>query len=95
MITENNSENKKSKEHIINLKNREKINISGVKEVISYNEKNIFLETVQGTLEIKGKDFKIQQLNLEQNDLYVKGYLEELNYSQEKPGKSFFKNLFK
>ncbi|MFW6270179.1 MAG: sporulation protein YabP [Bacillota bacterium] len=91
------NENKSSDQgkHNLTLKNRQRLKITGVKEVISYNEKNILLETIQGTLDIKGKNLKLKQLNLGNNKIKIKGQIKSMSYTSQKPQKGFLEKLFK
>jgi len=87
--------------HRLTVDNREKIEISGVLNVDSFDDQEIILETEQGLLAMRGEDLHIKHLNLEQGELIVEGYLLELAYSEERSlrikdrGKSFFERLFK
>lgn len=92
MKQNNSSQNGK---HEFHLKNRKKLNLTGVKEVISYNENNILLDTTQGALDIKGQNLKLQQLNLENSKIRVKGTINLLNYKKQKEQGSFFEKIFK
>ncbi len=87
--------------HRLAIDNREKIEISGVINVDSFDDQEIILETEQGLLAMRGEDMHIKHLNLEQGELSIKGFLLELAYSEAKGsrfkdrGKSFFERLFK
>jgi sporulation protein YabP len=87
--------------HRLVLDNREKIDISGVIHVDSFDDQEIILETELGLLAMRGEDLHIKHLNLEQGELVIEGYLLELAYSEERGflkrdrGKNFFERLFK
>ena len=81
--------------HFIELENRKKLNISGVKDVISYNEQKIIVQTTQGTLDIEGKELNIQELNLSNSKLKINGLIKSLNYSNREPQTSLLKKLFR
>lgn len=86
--------------HRLLIENREKMEISGVLHVDSFDDREIILETEQGLLAMRGEELHIRNLNLEQGELTVEGYLLELAYSEIKGsrkdrGKSFFERLFK
>ncbi|MFW5998789.1 MAG: sporulation protein YabP [Bacillota bacterium] len=85
------------KKHHLSLKNRKKLEIDGVKEVISYNESEINLQTNRGILDIKGNNLNIQKLNLEDSSIIVEGNINLLEYDDknENKSKSIFKRLFK
>lgn len=81
------------------LENREKLSVTGVVDVDSFNDENIILETELGTLIVKGQDLHINKLNLDNAELVVEGDIESCTYSDKEYGKSkgfsFFGNLFK
>ncbi len=83
------------KDHNITLKNRKIMNLDGVNEVVSYNEDNIYLKTNLGYLEIKGKNLNIQKLNLESETVKIKGYINNLIYTNKTKEKNFIKRMFK
>lgn len=63
------------------LENREKLNITGVLDVLSFDDQIIIVETSLGLLTIKGEDLKINKLNIETNDLIIEGLINSLTYS--------------
>lgn len=80
------------------LENREKLSVSGVVDVDSFNEENIVLETDLGTLIVKGQDLHINKLNLDSAELIVEGDIECCMYSDKEfrtKGMGFFSSLFK
>jgi sporulation protein YabP len=83
----------------LSLENREKLNISGVEQVESFNESQIVIYTVRGSLTIKGESLNISKLNLEDGNVKIEGMIESLAYSNKtstgsKEG-SFLKKMFK
>ncbi len=87
--------------HRLIIDKREKIEVSGVINVDSFDDQEIILETDQGLLAMRGEDLHINHLNLEQGELIIEGLLLELAYSEERNlrgrdrGKSFLERLFK
>lgn len=63
------------------LENREKLSISGVLDVLSFDDQIIILETELGLLTIKGENLKINKLNIETSDVTLDGYIFSLSYS--------------
>ena len=63
------------------LENREKLNVSGVLDVLSFDDQIIIVETSLGLLTIKGEDLKINKLNIETSDLIIEGLINSLAYS--------------
>ena len=63
------------------LENREKLNISGVLDVLSFDDQIIILETELGLLTIKGENLKINKLNIDTSDVTLDGMISSLSYS--------------
>ncbi|KXG73958.1 sporulation protein YabP [Thermotalea metallivorans] len=89
----------KSKSHHLILENREKLSISGVEHVDSFNENTVLLETVQGVLTIKGNELNINKLNLDDGNVVVEGFFYSINYSDkdslQNKGVGFLGKMFK
>ena len=86
--------------HRLVIDNRERLEITGVLNVDSFDDQEIVLETEQGLLAMRGEDLHIKHLNLEQGELHIEGYLLELAYSEERSrrkdrSKNFFERLFR
>lgn len=63
------------------LENRNKLNISGVKDVLSFDDQLIIMETELGMLTIKGENLKINKLSIDTGDIIVEGEITNLGYS--------------
>ena len=63
------------------LENRGKLSVSGVNDVLSFDDQIIIVETSLGLLTIKGEDLKINKLNIETSDLIIEGLINSLAYS--------------
>ncbi len=79
------------------LENREKLSVSGVVDVESFNDESIIAVTDLGVLIIKGSELHINKLNLDSNELVVDGDIFSLEYTDGETGrsKSFFGKMFK
>ena len=55
------------------LENREKLSISGVIDVESFNDECVIADTELGTLIIKGIDLHINKLNIDSSELGIEG----------------------
>lgn len=80
--------------HEMVLTNRQKLAMSGVLEVVSFNEKQVQLGTAHGPLMIGGEDLNIQQLNLENGRLVIEGLITSFSYNL-KGRKSLINRVFK
>ena len=83
--------------HNLILENREKLTLTGVVDIHSFDDELVLVETNMGILTIKGNDLKMNKLNLENNELVVEGKILALVYSESEIGKkgSMFGKIFK
>lgn len=80
------------------LENREKLSISGVLDVLSFDDQIVIVETELGLLTIKGENLKINKLSIDTEEVIVEGEIINLGYSEkddEKKGGSFLNKIFK
>lgn len=68
--------------HHLILEDRERLTVSGVEEVESFDENTIVMETAQGVLIVRGEDLHIEKLSLDGGDLKVEGMVESLTYEE-------------
>ena len=80
------------------LENREKLSISGVLDVLSFDDQVVILETELGLLTVKGNNLRINKLSIDTSEVIVEGEIYNLAYSDEslenKPG-GFLNKIFK
>ena len=55
--------------HHLILEDRERLTVSGVEEVESFDENTIVMETAQGVLIVRGEGLHIEKLSLDGVDL--------------------------
>lgn len=79
------------------LENREKLSVTGVIDIHSFDDELVLAQTELGILTIKGDDLKMNKLNLENNELIVEGKIAAIAYSDVTSGKKsgFVNKLFK
>lgn len=63
------------------LENREKLNVSGVNDVLSFDDQVVIIETELGLLTIKGDNLKINKLSIDTSEVSVEGTINNLTYS--------------
>lgn len=87
----------KPRNQALTLENRERLSVSGVTDVESFNEENIIAVTELGILIIRGTELHINKLNLDSNELVVEGDIFSLEYNdgENTKSKSFFGKMFK
>lgn len=84
--------------HRLMLENRQGGTITGVRDVSSFDEKEILLLTVEGKLLIKGEQLHVRRLNLEKGEVDLAGKVESLSYlskNTEKKEESLLKRMFR
>ncbi len=81
--------------HNVNIKNREELEMSGIEEVITFNENKIILKSNLGRLDIKGEKLNIKKLNLDNQEIQISGYVNSFEYTDKPVNKNIFKRLFK
>ena len=59
--------------HKLMLNNRRTCNLSGINDVLSFDENEIILETDQGMLMIKGNDLHVSRLTLDKGEVDIDG----------------------
>ena len=79
------------------LENREKLNVSGVNDVLSFDDQVVIIETELGLLTVKGENLKINKLNIDTSEVIVEGKIDNLAYSehQTKSEGGIFGKIFK
>lgn len=78
------------------LTNRKELSLSGVKEVLSFDAKETILQTVNGTLVVRGDEINVTKLLVEQGELCLSGRIDCLIYTnrERKDSGSFWGRLF-
>ena len=66
--------------HKLTFENRTSGTITGVRDMTSFDEKEIILLTTQGKLKLKGEQMHVKRLDLKQGEVEVEGKLEEAVY---------------
>ena len=80
------------------LENREKLSISGVLDVLSFDDQIIIVETELGLLTIKGEDLRINKLSIDTSETIVNGNIMQIAYSEntvDTKGEGIFSKIFK
>lgn len=87
-------DNKELKDHQLTLKNREFLEITGIKKIECLNPTEFVLETILGTVIITGRDLEMASLNISSGELNIKGYVNSVNYQEKKEVKEKKENVF-
>lgn len=84
--------------HKLSLVGRKVLTLTGVKEVISFDAKEVILDTVQGVLLLRGDEMNVTRLLVEKGEVDLDGRIDSLVYTERSKGmkrsESFAKRLF-
>ncbi|ADC49712.1 sporulation protein YabP [Alkalihalophilus pseudofirmus OF4] len=89
---------RKNNDHDITLRGRKQLDITGVKQVESFDNEEFLLETVMGFLSVRGRNLHMKNLNVELGLVSIEGKIDDFVYldqSQQDKSKGFFGKLFK
>lgn len=84
--------------HKVVIDSREKVVITAVEDVDSFNENEVIMLTNHGFITITGEDLHISKLNLEEGQLVVSGMIQSVDYAdheEERAKKGVFSRVFK
>ena len=91
-------EEKSLKEQNIVIQNREKTIVTGVEDILSFDDELVIMQTSLGMLTIKGQELKMNKLNLDNSELIIEGKTCAIAYSDAVDGnkkQGFMSKLFK
>ncbi len=80
------------------VENRNKLTISGVLDVLSFDDQIVIVETNLGMLTIKGDNLRINKLSLDSTEVIIEGEINSLAYSQKdmnKKNEGILSKIFK
>ncbi len=63
------------------LENREKLTVTGVVDVLSFDDQIVIVETQLGLLTIKGEELRINKLSIDSLEVIIEGEIFSLGYS--------------
>ena len=85
--------------HRVSMTGRRAAILTGVEDVLSFDEHEILLQTTEGVLTIKGEDLHVNRLSVEKGEIDMEGRITSLSYSDKdgfrQNGESLFGRLFR
>lgn len=84
----------RSNQNII-IEDRKKLTLSGVKDVISFDDETLLLETVLGRLTVKGAGLHIVNFDTASGDLFAEGKIYAAVYTSDEKNGGFFSHVFR
>ena len=85
------------KSHSVTIKERKSITVTGVTEIIKFDENCVALDISDCQLNIEGEDLKIEAFSNESGDVCIYGHIDSLLYlgtTQASYRKGFLKRIF-
>ena len=79
--------------HRLTLAERNKLTVTGVTEVVSFEDREVVLQTGMGILTVQGSQLQLKTLSLEGGQVEVEGSVSALIYEEARQG-GWFSRLF-
>ena len=80
--------------HRLTLNDRRQLTMTGVCEVISFDEMSVVLRTNMGLLTVQGSGLQLKTLSLDGGQVAVEGSVCALQYEEERASGSWKRRLF-
>ncbi|MBR5389983.1 MAG: sporulation protein YabP [Clostridia bacterium] len=92
----NNGDYRGDTPHSLVLEERHRLSVSGVSEVLSFDEDQVVMETALGRLSVEGEGLHVEKLSLDVGELTLEGNIQSLLYSHDgkSKGGSFWSKVF-
>ena len=71
---------KQSGSHSLTLEARRKLDLSGVDDVLGFDENSVLLRTSAGMLTVEGEELHIQHMSVDSGELSIEGKINGLIY---------------
>lgn len=80
--------------HKLTLQERSSLSMTGVTEVVSFDEGTVILHTELGTLVVQGHDLQLKTLSTDGGQVAVQGKVSALIYEEPRPAGGLWHRLF-
>ncbi len=87
------AENQLTMPHKLSLNERRHLTLSGVCEVVRFDEETVVLKTEMGTLHVQGRALQLKTLSLEGGQVAVDGEISALIYEEPQTAGGFFRRF--
>lgn len=81
--------------HKLTLNERKNLTMTGVTEVVSFDDTSVVLHTGLGTLEVQGQQLQLKTLSIDGGQVAVDGHISALYYEEPRPAGGFWSRLLK
>ena len=79
--------------HCLTLNERKKLTLTGVTEVVSFDDTSVVMHTPLGTLIVQGHELQLKTLTLEGGNVSVEGHITALSYEEPRPAGGWLSRL--
>lgn len=79
--------------HKLTLNERKTLTMTGVTEVVSFDDTSVMLHTALGTLLVQGEQLQLKSLSPEVGQMAVEGHISALSYEEPRPSGGFLRRL--
>ena len=79
--------------HSLQLQERKKLTVTGVTEVLRFEDTAVVLRTGLGLLMVQGQDLKLKTLSLDGGQVAVEGQVSTLAYAPPRDDRRFWQRL--
>ena len=80
--------------HTLKLLDRSQLTITGVTEVLSFDDNTVALQTALGTLLVQGEQLGLKNLTLENGEAQISGTVFAMSYEEPRQKGSWRQRLF-
>ena len=80
--------------HKLTLSERRQLSMTGVSEVVNFDENTVILRTQLGTLVVQGQQLQLKTLSPEGGHVEVEGNIAGLHYEENHTGAGWVRRLF-
>ncbi len=84
-----------NKAHRVELDGRNRLTVTGVEDVDSFDEETVVMYTSCGLLTVLGSELRIERLTTDGGELSVEGHIDCLQYEDMREKGGFWRRVFK
>ncbi|MCC8357127.1 MAG: sporulation protein [Oscillospiraceae bacterium] len=95
MAYEDNKAKTPAAPHRLTMDERQTSWMTGVEEVVSFDENEVAVRTVQGLLSVRGTGLKVDKLEKTSGELTISGMVTDLDYQESGTHQGFWTSLFR
>ena len=81
--------------HSVIMDGRKKLEITGVKNVDSFDDETIIMATCKGEMTIKGSNLNIEKFSVDTTEIGITGEVIAIIYTNDRPSGGFFSKIFR